>query len=204
MKYEVLVEFIRKYFPQRKDRILSNFRLYHQLLLEENQKVNLVSRKTSPENIWTLHFLDSILPAKLFKLANQTILDFGSGGGLPGIPLKIIFPEIKLYLLDSKLKKMKAVRKMIKILDLKSCFTVVSRLEYLDQKWHQNFDLIVCRSVKMTPKFKEKLFALLKNNGELILYKSKKLDDIDIFPEKSVFDISHSQIGERKIIRIKK
>ncbi len=204
MKYEVLVEFIRKYFPQRKDTILSNFRLYHKLLLEENQKVNLVSRKTSTENIWTLHFLDSILPAKLFKLTNQTILDFGSGGGLPGIPLKILFPEIKLYLLDSKLKKMKAVRKMIKILDLKSCFTVVSRLEYLDQKWHQNFDLIVCRSVKMTPKFKAKLFALLKNNGELILYKSKKLDDLDIFPKKSIVDISHSQIGERKIIRIKK
>ncbi len=82
------------------------FDLYYQLLVEENQKINLFSRKMNPEEIWTIHFMDSVSLAEVYSdIRNETILDFGTGGGMPGIPINILFPENQLVFLDSIHKK---------------------------------------------------------------------------------------------------
>ncbi|RLC56550.1 MAG: 16S rRNA (guanine(527)-N(7))-methyltransferase RsmG, partial [Candidatus Cloacimonadota bacterium] len=128
--------------------------------------------------------------------------DFGTGGGLPGIPLNIVYPSSEIYLLDSTHKKINAVKDIIKILDLPSCFTIVSRLEDLESSWFGSFDIIVCRSVKILPKYKSVLFKLIKNNGKIILYKSKLMDDIGQFKKYQIHDVSHPAIGKRKIIVI--
>jgi len=174
------------------------------LLFDENQKINLVSRKTSKDDYWTIHFLDSLLPLEIFDFSGKRVLDFGSGGGLPGIPLKILFPSAEIYLLESRLKKVESMKKFIKKLDLKKCFTIVSRLEDLKEEWNNFFDVIVCRSVKILPKYKKKLFPLLKKEGRIILYKSKILKDVELFEKYKIYDVSHPEIGERKIVEISK
>ncbi len=201
MKKEIFRNYLKKISKEGK---IELFQKYHQFLLEENAIVNLVSRKTVPEDFWTIHFLDSILPINHFDFSNKKILDFGTGGGLPGIPLKILYPNSEIYLLDSRQKKMQSVKKIIKKLDLKRCFTIVSRLEDMDEEWLKSFDVIVCRSVKILPKFKKWMLKLLKDDGEIILYKSKKMDDVEQFTKREIFNISHPEIGERKIVRIRK
>jgi len=201
-------ERIFKAFLEKKrknvDAIMDLFHTYLDLLCEANKAVNLISRKTPPQDYWTVHFLDSILPTVLFDFAGKKILDFGTGGGLPGIPLKLLYPTSEMYLLDSTKKKILTVKNIVKKLDLKECFTIVSRLEDIDKKWDNYFDFIVCRSVKILPRYKKIMFRLLQNNDRIILYKSRKLDDVQQFKNYNIHDVSQPVLGERKIIEIKK
>ncbi len=203
MQERIFKDFLSKKL-ERIDIVMNSFHTYFDLLCEANKTINLISRKTLPQDYWTVHFLDSILPVGLFDFAGKKILDFGTGGGLPGIPLKLLYPTSEMYLLDSTRKKIQAVKNIVKKLDLKECFTNVSRLEDLDGKWDEYFDFIVCRSVKILPKYKKIMFRLLQDNGRIILYKSRKLDDVLQFKNYKIHDISQPVLGERKIIEIKK
>jgi 16S rRNA (guanine527-N7)-methyltransferase len=183
---------------------LEQLAAFQQYLSEANQEVNLISRKASISDIWHQHILDSILIFKKVKFHQETILDFGSGGGLPGIPIKILFPETHMYLLDSRNKKMIAVKKILKKLDLPDCFPITSRLEELDKGWNGYFDVILCRSVRQEEVFKQAMDRLLAKKGKILLYKSHKLDDLAIFPRYKSYDISHPLVGTRKLIEINK
>lgn len=203
MSKQIFEVFLRKYIDQKDfEKVTHTFEEYLEALKNENKKVNLVSRETQARDYWIKHFLDSILLIRFLNFSKKIILDFGTGGGLPGIPLKIIFPDASLYLLDSQQKKVEAIRNIIKKLDLKRCFTIVSRLEDLQDKWADTFDIIVCRAVKILPEYKSKMFQLLKDDGRIYLYKSKKLDDIEQFENYKIYDVNHQSIGERKIIEI--
>ena len=204
MKKQAFIDFIEKYRPQQAEAIIKSFSEFQQYLWDENSKVNLISRQVAAEDYWTAHLLDSILPISQLDFSGLKVLDFGSGGGLPGIPLKLIFPKAEVYCLDSRRKKMISVQNMIKKLDLSGCFTIVSRLEELDDNWLGQFDLIVCRSVKILPQYKQKILDLLKSGGRLLLYKSKLLDDVEQFEHRKIYDFSHPAIGTRKIIEITK
>lgn len=204
MNKNIFEEFIETYYPADKNSITPVFQRYLDLLWETNAKINLVSRKTCREDYWTIHFLDSILPAAHYNFSGQRILDFGSGGGLPGIPLKIICPTAEVYLLDSISKKMQAVKNIIKTLDLHTCFTIISRLEDLEEKWDGYFDLIICRSVKILPRYKKKMLCLLKRNGRILLYKSRIMEDIALFDKVKIYEMDHPYIGQRKIVEIMK
>jgi 16S rRNA (guanine527-N7)-methyltransferase len=158
------------------DTIISRFELYYQLLIEYNQHINLFSRATPVSNLWTHHFLDSLLPLKVIDFSNKKLMDFGSGGGLPGIPVKLAIPSCKMVLLDSIHKRARATSEMIIKMELSDCESICSRLEdyYSDEK----FDYILCRAVKMERRYYRHMKRLLKPEGLMLLYKAKDYNDI--------------------------
>ncbi len=161
------------------DLIMAGFGLYHELLVEFNARLNLFSRATSPEELWTKHFLDSLLPLKCFDFSGARLLDFGSGGGLPGIPLKLAVPGCRMTLLDSVQKKVNALREIVARLELVDCETVCSRLE--DHSDAGAYDYILCRAVKLETRYLKPLRDLLAPKGKLICYKARDWTDIEPF-----------------------
>src|SRR5712691_1942891 len=122
---------------------------YVSLLLQLNHHINLISRK-DVENVWERHILHSISPLFTINMPGDfTILDLGTGGGLPGIPLKIMSPSLEFTLVDSVQKKIKAVSEMIQTLKLTHVTTIWSRAEELSKmpEFKKRFDVVICRAV---------------------------------------------------------
>lgn len=158
------------------DEQLATLERFVSLLLRANRAVNLISRKDE-ENVWESHILHSISPA--FRLnfdALTTILDLGTGGGLPGIPLKILFPSTKVTLLDSVRKKTDAVEKIVKELGLSSITTVCARAEDLIKKveYRAKFDAVVCRAVAPLKKLVQWSLPMLKTSREEMIISTQE------------------------------
>ena len=121
--------------------------LYAGLLLEWNQKVNLISRKDE-QNVWTSHILHALAPLLYLKIpAGLEVLDLGTGGGLPGIPLAIARPDMHVTLVDSIRKKTAAVEEMLRQLPLGNVQVRTSRVEELPRDPRTGFDLVLTRAV---------------------------------------------------------
>ena len=148
---------------------------------EWNAKLNLVSRKDLP-NLYLRHVLHALSIAKLvqFKAGTQ-VLDVGTGGGFPGIPLAIFFPQAQFHLVDSIAKKMHAVQVIVEVLGLKNVKTQVVRAEHLAEK----YDFILGRAVTDLALFynwvKDKIVAISMHTIENgILYLKGGDDPIQI------------------------
>jgi len=199
---DIFKQFLSERFTDSRDAILEKFERYYAWLVNENQKINLISRQTDPDDIWTVHFLDSLLSTKYVDFGGGKILDFGTGGGLPGIPIAIVYDNAEITLLDSRKKKIRAVSEAAKHLELGNCGFLDTRLEELGEQYHGTFDFIVSRSVKIEPAYAPPLKKLLKPQGKIILYKSINLDDVKQFPNARIFDAGTPELGVRKIIII--
>lgn len=194
-------QFLEQHFPSQTDFLLARFESYLNLLYETNQQVNLVSRQMPKENYWLYHFLDSLLIINCMDLSSEKILDFGSGGGLPGIPLKLVFPDLKMTLLDSVGKKVRCLEQIIATLELKNCRAVWSRLEDFAQSAQaEQYDIILCRSVRLESGFIEPLHKLLKPFGKVVFYKAQSIEDVSVLSEIEVCDVSLPEIGNRRIV----
>ncbi|MGD0589409.1 MAG: 16S rRNA (guanine(527)-N(7))-methyltransferase RsmG [Bacteroidota bacterium] len=122
---------------------------YVVLLLEWNKKINIISRKDE-ENVWTYHILHSISP--LFKIEikqNSAIVDIGTGGGLPGIPIKILRPDLSMLCIDSTGKKINAVLQMISDIKLNNIHALWGRAEEAGSQpeYARKFDFAIARAV---------------------------------------------------------
>ena len=186
------------------------FESYETILRDKNKKINLVSN-SSIEKIWLTHFFDSILIADVIDLGDSRVLDFGSGGGFPGIPLKIIYPSIKLFCVESIRKKVLFLKFLKQELKLSETSIIHSRFEYLDQNLENSFDYITVRAVKMNDEYFRKSFSLLKPSGKLILYKSEvNIDEVDKIKQYAdcekteIIRKEYSGLGKRAFIIVKK
>ena len=140
---------IDKYFPDITTKQKKLFDKLPALYKEWNAQINLISRKDMDFFI-ERHLLHSLAIAKVINFKNGTeILDVGTGGGFPGIPLAIMFPQCEFYLIDSIGKKVKVVNDIIERLGLKNVKAEQIRVENLNQ----SFDFIVSRAVTALPKF---------------------------------------------------
>ena len=193
------------------EKVIKLFEQYHSLLLEANKRVNLISRKVDPEKLWTFHFLDSLLPlAYNMTFPDKKVLDLGTGGGLPGIPLAIMNSSAEIHLLDSRGKKIVEVERIIKKLDLINCFAFCKRLEEVKADPENGavskkgeYDIIVSRSVLMTRTLIKKAKSLLNENGVLLLYKAKELEpDLQKY-DCEIFDSYTFPWRERKIVIVR-
>lgn len=137
---------IKKYFPQIDDNQIMKLSLFEKLIKDWNKKINLVSRK-DVENFQLNHILHSLSISKLISFSPKTnILDLGTGGGLPGIPLAIIFPQAEFHLIDRKEKKIKVVNKIVNELKLTNVKADSSDVKYMNTK----YDFILNRAVSST------------------------------------------------------
>ena len=186
------------------------FEAYFKGLVETNQYINLFSRKMVVDEIWSKHFLDSVSIYEVYRdWSGKRVLDFGAGGGLPGMPIKIITPECDMTLLDSTKKKIEAVRKVVDSSILPKVDYLSCRLEEL--KISEVYDIIVSRAVTITPMIQKAMIKILKKNGKIFLYKSEAFEDAKLFRDYRVHkvlevysfqELELNCLGERRVIEI--
>lgn len=143
------MELVLKYFPHLTEDQIIKFKALQSLYEDWNLKINVVSRKDIDE-LYLRHVLHSLGIAKFINFNDGSkILDVGTGGGFPGIPLAIMFPECSFHLVDSIAKKIKVVDEVVEGLGLTNVKTTNSRVEEIND----NYDFIVSRAVAAMPTF---------------------------------------------------
>ena len=149
-------ELIQKYFPTLTDTQLRQFEQLDALYREWNANINVISRKDI-DNLYEHHVLHSLAIAKIINFRPDTqILDFGTGGGFPGIPLAILFPECQFKLIDGTGKKIRVAQEVSRSIGLKNCNPVQLRGEDETGK----YDFVVSRAVMALPD----LMKIVKKN----------------------------------------
>jgi 16S rRNA (guanine527-N7)-methyltransferase len=168
---ERLTRFLKNELGLDAEKIMPLFEDYQRLLLEWNSRINLVSRKT--ESIED-HILNSIFFLSKTDLSRvHKLADIGTGGGFPGIPLKMIFPEIEVTLIDSIRKKIVAVEDIVERLGLKKITAVCARAEELgsSEKFRKKFDVVAAKAVAQLDILFTWCADLTANSGRMIFIK---------------------------------
>ncbi len=166
-KKERFVSVCRENGLEIDDKKISLLELYVEELTIWNQKINLISRK-DVENLWLRHILSSVSFFFKFSFArNSEVVDIGTGGGLPGIPIAIIRPDVNVALLDSINKKVKAVADIIKAVGIKNARTICGRAEVLsvEKEYKGTFDYVTARAVAPAEKIVKWCLPLLKKGN---------------------------------------
>lgn len=197
-------DLLERYHMEISQEKLEIYRLLYGIYKDLNDKVNLISRKDF-ENFYLHHIIHSLSITK-FKLIKDenNIIDLGTGGGLPGIPLAIYYNRKNFLLVDSIRKKISAVDKIINKINAKNISTLNNRAENLDIK----ADIIICRSVSSVDNLIKWTKGLLNDEGRLILLKggnvNKELKNISSrFTIYNLDDIySENYFKDKKIIEI--
>lgn len=153
------MDIIAKYFPDLDDEQRRQFQALEGLYQDWNLKINLISRQDI-EHLYEHHVLHSLAIAKVFKFDDGAeVLDVGTGGGFPGIPLAILLPKVRFHLIDGTSKKIRVVKDVIEKLNLKNATAEQVRAEELKNR---RFDFVVTRAVAELPLLKTWSQRLLK------------------------------------------
>lgn len=187
------MEEILKYFPEITTVQKEQFEKLYDVYQDWNAKINVISRKDIDE-LYVKHVLHSLAIAKVQKFEPGTyVLDVGTGGGFPGIPLAILFPETRFYLIDVILKKINVVKAVAEALELKNVKAEQMRAESVKG----DFDFIVSRAVTNMPDFvswiKDKIKKQNKHelkNGILYLKGGDLTEELATFPKATEYNIA--------------
>jgi len=186
------IQLIEKYFELtdlQKKQMQQAVNLY----IEWNQQINVISRKDIDQLV-ERHFLHSLAIAKFIRFKKHTkILDIGTGGGFPGIPLAIMFPEVNFFLSDSIAKKIKVVNEISVAIGLKNVKAEAIRSEKIKEK----FDFVISRAVTAFPKFMTFCNGKFKtkdinalSNGIIYLKGGDFMNEIKPYKKAEVYDIN--------------
>ncbi|MDB2426419.1 16S rRNA (guanine(527)-N(7))-methyltransferase RsmG [Flavobacteriaceae bacterium] len=184
---------LSKYFPELSDVQFNQFKQLQGLYKDWNSKINVISRKDI-ESLYLRHVLHSLSIAKLIKFnPASNILDIGTGGGFPGIPLAILFPDVNFHLVDSINKKLKVVNGVVDSLGLVNVKTTHSRAEFIKG----DYDFIISRAVTTMPDFvswtKNKIAKKSKNsfkNGIFYLKGGDLTEELKSYKTVKVYSLS--------------
>jgi 16S rRNA (guanine527-N7)-methyltransferase len=188
------MEIIQKYFTDLTEQQLHQFGQLQELYKDWNLKINVVSRKDIDE-LYLRHVLHSLGIAKVIKFQpNARVMDVGTGGGFPGIPLAILFPKTLFHLVDAIGKKIKVVNEVVEGLGLKNVKTSNCRVEEVKD----NFDFIVCRAVAQMETFvhwtKGKIAKKQNHelkNGILYLKGGDLSDELQKYTSATIYDLTN-------------
>ena len=188
------MEIIQKYFTDLTEQQLHQFGQLQELYKDWNLKINVVSRKDIDE-LYLRHVLHSLGIAKVIKFQpNARVMDVGTGGGFPGIPLAILFPKSLFHLVDAIGKKIKVVNEVVEGLGLKNVKTSNCRVEEVKD----NFDFIVCRAVAQMETFvhwtKGKIAKKQNHelkNGILYLKGGDLSDELQKYTSATIYDLTN-------------
>ena len=181
------------YFPELTAEQQDKFKALEALYRDWNAKINVISRKDI-ESLYTRHVLHSLGIAKVQPFsAGASVLDVGTGGGFPGIPLAILFPKTNFYLVDAIAKKIKVVQEVANALDLKNVEAAQKRAEKVNEK----FDFIVSRAVTNMPDFVKWVRNKVRKNsnhklknGILYLKGGDLSEELKLFQNAKQFNLS--------------
>ncbi len=187
------MKLIKQYFPNLTEEQLRQFELIAEVYKDWNQKINVVSRKDIDE-IYIRHVLHSLGIAKVQSfLPGSKVLDVGTGGGFPGIPLAILFPESQFTLVDSIGKKIKVVEEVKDALNLDNVTAINDRVENISGE----YDFIVSRAVAVMPSFVRwvkgkvaKVSTHERKNGILYLKGGDLSDELEPYKTVELYPLS--------------
>ena len=177
---------------------------FYEMVIEKNKVMNLTAI-TDYEEFVIKHFVDSLMIAKVMDMTMpMTVLDIGTGAGFPGVPIKIVYQETKVLLLDSLNKRLNFLNEVIAELGLKDIITIHSRAEELQAKgeYRENFDLCVSRAVSALPTLSEYCLPYVKLGGKFIAYKAVGADE-EIEASKTAIRVLGGEIKETAHFTIK-
>ena len=151
-----------------------NYEKYMQAFIEQNSRVNLVS-KNDEKFLWEKHIFDSLAIGAVFDKYGMpaSLLDIGTGGGFPAVPIALEYPEIEVYALDSIRKKINAIENIKSELDINNLHTICERAEKITEK----FDVVTSRAVAPLKVITEYAIPRLKPDGIFVAYKSLKTQE---------------------------
>lgn len=163
--------------------------VYYEMLVEKNKVMNLTAI-TEFEDVLEKHFLDSIAVARFLDLTGElSVIDLGTGAGFPGMPLKILFPNLKIILADSLNKRILFLDEVIRTLGLEGIGTVHGRAEDLavNENYREKFDFCVSRAVANLSTLSEYCLPFVKIGGSFISYKSGEIEEELSTAKKAIF-----------------
>jgi len=173
-------ELLRQGFIELKiscsEKQIKSFLTYISELKKWNRAYNLTGLKTD-DDIVIKHFLDSLLYIKALPSSSFHMADIGTGAGFPGLPVKIMMPDIALTLIESSRKKAAFLRSIVRSLALKQVTVLEERIEHLDSEFGQSFDVIVSRATFSIMEFLNVACPYARSGGTLILNKGPKVLD---------------------------
>lgn len=184
---------ILQYFPDLSEKQIEQFKMLQDLYNEWNAKINVISRKDIDE-LYTRHVLHSLGIAKVLPFKDGAkIMDVGTGGGFPGIPLAILYPNVNFYLIDVIAKKIKVVTEVANALGLKNVKAEQKRAELVKEE----FDFVVSRAVTNMPDFVKWVKGKIAKdsvhemkNGILYLKGGDLSEELAVYQNVQLFDLA--------------
>ncbi|MGN1269058.1 MAG: 16S rRNA (guanine(527)-N(7))-methyltransferase RsmG [Candidatus Aphodocola sp.] len=192
---------------------LSDLDTYYKMLIDYNSHTNL-TRITDEKEVYLKHFYDSLTLVKAIKLDNQSLLDVGTGAGFPGLVLKIIFPNLKITLVDSLNKRIVFLNYVIETLRLSDIKVIHTRAEEYALNNREKYDIVTSRAVAQLNMLSELCLPMVKIKGYFIPMKAQVENEIDVskkaiktlggeLKDKIIFKLPYDA-GIRTLIKIKK
>ncbi len=168
------------------------FEEYHAYLASENKKMNLTAIE-GREDVYIRHFFDSLSIASVTDLNDQSLLDVGSGAGFPGIPLKIVEPSLKLTIVESRLKRVRFLNRLVDQLGMDDVTIIRGRAEDLNR--YASYDIVTARGVASLNILAEITMPWLKKGGLFIAMKSAGSDE-EIEQAKKAIDVLGGEVKQ--------
>lgn len=195
------------------DKMLNDLNTYYKMLIDYNSHTNL-TRITEENEVYLKHFYDSLTLVKAIDLDNQTLLDIGTGAGFPGLVLKIVFPNLKVTLVDSLNKRIMFLKSVIEKLNLKDIEAIHARAEEYILDKRESFDIVTSRAVANLNTLSELCIPFVKVGGYFVPMKADVKEELKsaekgvktlggVLKDTIIFELPYDA-GTRTLIKIEK